>query len=147
MERQEDKDTHVHDGLDALHVTQVFELRPLIGFKRHGGGVGVEGSGRGAFGGPGSGGELRLEGGLVVGQRHRGAGRRLVRRAVVHPLVTSAANNPITITCDVCGKQNPITITCDVCGKQNPMTIRIYFIHPSGNIKLSSDRTTKNISQ
>ena len=99
-------DTHVHDGLDALHVTQVFELRPLIGFKRHGGGVGVEGGGRGAFGGSGPGGELCLEGGLVVGERHWGAGRRLVRRAVVHPLVTSAANNPITITCDVCSKQS-----------------------------------------
>ena len=62
--------------------------------------------GRGAFGGSGAGGELCLEGGLVVGERHWGAGRRLVRRAVVHPLVTSAANNPITITCDVCSKQS-----------------------------------------
>ena len=26
-------------------------------------------------------------------------------------------------------------------------TITIYFIHPSGKLKLSSDRTTKNISQ
>ena len=93
----------MHYGFDAFHVAQVFELCPLVGFKRHGGGVSVEGGGRGSFGGAGTGGDLRLEGRLVVGLRHRGPWWWLVGHVVVHPLVTPGAKRIHRI---IVGKRN-----------------------------------------
>ena len=40
-----------------------------------------------------------------------------------------------------------LSVMAETCVMVSVITVTIYFINPSGKLKLSFDRTTKNISQ
>ena len=67
----------------------------------------------------------------------------LVKESAVKMLDGDARKKADVDNPDICWDRSVKCVCLFVC----LTTITIYFIHPSGKLKLSSDRTTKNISQ